>query len=317
MPVPIPEHFRDGRFFNPGEQPHGFMDAMRWIMHRERGPWRAWIESEPGPRPPERVDGDALRVTFVGHATVLLQTAGLNFLTDPVWSLRASPVQWAGPKRHRAPGLRFEDLPPIDAVLLSHNHYDHLDIPTLRRLVERDHPAIFCPLGLQDFVRRLGFTEISELDWGQQQNWRNVEVHCTQAQHFAARTPFDRNKTLWCGWLLETNASAGAVYFAADSGFGPHFAALAEKFPHIRLALLPIGAYRPEWFMGPVHMGPDEAVRVHQILKAQTSVAIHYGTFSLADDGETEPQEKLLSLLRNEDELKPFWILQEGEGRDA
>jgi L-ascorbate metabolism protein UlaG (beta-lactamase superfamily) len=317
LSIDVPEHFRGGRFFNPGAEPHGLGSLLRWLTHRERGPWRAWIESEPGAKPVACVEADLLRVTFVGHATVLLQTAGLNFLTDPIWSMRASPLQWTGPKRHRAPGIRFEDLPKIDAILLSHNHYDHLDKLTLRRLIQRDHPAIFCPLGLASLLRTIGFTEIHELDWGQQQNWRNVDVHCTQAQHFSARTPFDRDRTLWCGWLLETNEAVGAIYFAADTGFGPHFEALARRFPKIRLALLPIGAYRPEWFMGPVHMGPDEALTVHRILNAQTSVAIHYGTFSLADDGETEPQERLLALLKERPELKPFWILQEGEGRDV
>ena len=309
------EHFRDGRFFNPGVEEHGFRQLLRWITTRKLGPWRDWILSEPGPKPPAQVESSALRVTFVNHSTVLLQTCGVNILTDPVWSERVSPVSFAGPKRHRAPGIRFEDLPPIHALLISHNHYDHLDLPTLRRIAAAHQPTVFCPLGVAGLVRRAGLRDVHELDWGQAQDWTAMRVHCVQAQHFSARGPFDRNRALWCGWVLETEA--GNLYFAGDSGFGGFFAEVGERFAPIRLALLPIGAYEPEWFMGPMHMTPEQAVAVKDMVRAEVAVAVHFGTFALADDGETAPVERLQSALAQTSEPHHFWVLAEGEGRQV
>ncbi len=310
---PATDHYANGRFFNPGVKEHGPGDLLRWVTNRERGAWRKGIPSVPGPKPVERVEGPELRVTFVGHATVLLQSEGLNLLTDPVWSQRVSPMSWAGPKRHRQPGLRFSDLPPIDALLLSHSHYDHFDIATLKQIRKRHNPAVFCPLGMRKMVQRLGFRDVHELDWGQAKKWKHMTMHCTRAQHFSARTPFDRNRTLWCGWVA--GFAGGDVYFAGDTGYGEWFRELAAAFPALRLALLPIGAYRPEWFMGPIHMTPWEALRVHGILQPQASVGIHYGSFSLADDGETEPVEGLRRAMEEAPPATPFVLLPEGEAR--
>lgn len=310
---PVVEHFRDGRFFNPGVAEHGFGTALKWMTNRKIGPWKPWIDSTPGPPPPARVDGDDLRVTFINHSTVLLQTQGLNILTDPVWSFRVSPVRFTGPQRHRDPGIRFEDLPPLDCLLISHNHYDHFDAPTLQRIAAAHRPAVFAPLGLVRPLRRIGFREVYELDWGQSLPWRQMQIYCVPAQHFSARTPFDRNRTLWCGWLLEN--PGGNLYFAGDSGFFDVFTALHDRFSPIRLALLPIGAYEPEWFMGPVHMTPEQAVEARAILDAATAIAIHFGTFALADDGETAPTDRLASALQGRDDAGKFWVLREGEGR--
>jgi L-ascorbate metabolism protein UlaG (beta-lactamase superfamily) len=309
----LDEHFRDGRFLNPGVPDHGFWTAMKWMRTRKPGSWRGWIPSQPGPRPPARVEGSALRVTFINHATVLLQTAGLNILTDPVWSKHVSPVSFMGPARHRAPGIRFEDLPPIDCLLMSHNHYDHLDLPTLRRIAASQQPVVFCPLGVAKMLRGAGFKAVHELDWGKTQAWSGLEVACVPAQHFSARTPFDRNRTLWCGWVLQ--ASSGNIYFAGDTGFGPFFSAIRDRFGPMRLALLPIGAYDPEWFMGPVHMTPEQAIEVRSMVDAAVAVPIHFGTFSLADDGETDPVDRLKRGLAGRDDADRFWLLQEGEGR--
>ena len=306
-------HFSNGRFFNPETPRQRFWMFLRWITQRQKGYWRKVIASTPGPRPEERVAGSELRATFVNHATFLLQTEGLNLLTDPVWSERVSPVSFAGPSRHREPGLRFEDLPPIDAILLSHTHYDHCDLATLKRLLARDRPAIFCPLGVARLLRRVGFQEIHERDWWGQTEWQGLSIHCVPAQHFSARGPFDRNRTLWCGWVVR--AAAGEIYFAGDTGFGGFFEEIARDFDRIRLALLPIGAFEPEWFMGPIHMTPEQAIRAHDILGAAVSLATHFGTFSLADDGETGPVDRLGRALANSDLAREFWILKEGQGR--
>jgi L-ascorbate metabolism protein UlaG (beta-lactamase superfamily) len=310
--IAVVEHFRDGRFFNPGVPEHSFFEALKWMRNRKIGPWRKWIPSTPGPPPPVQVDGDALRATFVNHSTVLLQTGGRNILTDPVWSRRVSPVSFTGPERHRAPGILFEDLPPIHCILISHNHYDHLDVPTLRRLVPQ-RPIVFCPLGVGKLLRGIGFDKVHELDWGQHLPWGDIRMHCVQAQHFSARGPFDRNRTLWCGWVIET--PAGRSYFAGDSGFGDFFAAIGQRFAPLRFALVPIGAYEPEWFMGPVHMTPEQAADVWRTLGTPSAMAIHFGTFALADDGETDPVERLQKALLSDPHANRFWIPSEGTGR--
>lgn len=310
-PLTIP-HCRDGRFFNPGVPEHGFREVLKWIRTRRPGFWARWINSSPAPKPPERVQNSALRLTLINHSTVLLQTEGLNLLTDPVWSRRVSPVPFAGPQRHRAPGLRFEDLPPIDAVLLSHDHYDHLDVPTLKRLGNEHRPAVFCPLGVARQVRSCGLSDVFELDWSESVVWRGHRLHCVRSQHFSGRTPFRRNRTLWCSWVIE--ASAGNLYIAGDSGFGDFFAEIGRRYSPIRLALLPIGAYEPEWFMGPVHMTPEQAIEVRAQLGAAYAVAIQYGTFALADDAQADPPARLRRALAERDDPARFLILPEGEG---
>lgn len=269
--------------------PHGPLSALRWFVTRRPPPWPRDVAAEVGPKPVERVTGNAIRVTLVGHATVLLQVAGLNLLTDPIWSQRASPVSWAGPRRVRPPAIAFEDLPPIDAVLLSHSHYDHLDRATLAALHRRDRPLILTGLDVGAVVPA---KPVVELDWWQVHNMGHgiggdVTVTYVPAQHFSARGLFDRNKRLWGGFVLET--PAGAIYFAGDTGAGPHIAAIRQRFGPMTLSLLPIGAYLPRWFMEPVHMNPEEAVAAAETLQSQVTLPIHFGTFRMADDGFDEP----------------------------
>jgi L-ascorbate metabolism protein UlaG (beta-lactamase superfamily) len=287
-------HFDGRRFYNPGgAQARGLADVLRWKLTTRGKPWPRWIDDVVPSKPPETAAAGELRVTLINHSTLLIQTAGVNLLTDPIWSQRVSPVSFAGPKRRRAPGVKFEDLPRIHAVLLSHNHYDHLDLPTVRRLHRRDRPRFVVPLGLQALLRANGI-EAFEMDWWQKTEAAGVPLQSLPAQHFSARAANDRNRTLWCGYGLET--SVGPVYFAGDTGMGGHFAEIRCRFGTPRLALLPIGAYLPGWFMKPIHISPTEAIAVHRLLGASVSVAIHHGTFPLADDGPDDPANELRAL---------------------
>lgn len=290
---------------------------MKWMMNREKGHWNDWTEIVPQPKPPERVGTGELRVTFVNHATVLVQLDGLNILTDPVWSERASPVRWTGPKRHKAPGVRLEDLPPIDMVLLSHNHYDHMDTATLKQLSGAHHARTIVTLGNRAFLEPMGIPVAAELDWWQSYDLgADVRLHCVPAQHFSGRGFCDRFKTLWAGFVIESRS--GNIYFAADTGWGPHFEEIGRRFGPFRLSFLPIGAFRPRWFMSSVHIGPEEAVAAHRIVRSAVTVPIHYGTFHLGDDGEDEPVEVLHAALEKEPDPKPeFWVLAHGEGIDV
>lgn len=253
-----------------------------------------------------------MRVTLVNHSTVLLQVNGLNILTDPIWSERASPLWGVGPRRHRAPGIRFGDLPPIDLVLLSHNHYDHCDLPTLLQLQRNHRSGYIVPLGLRKFFSDHKLPAVHELDWGVSAAIRGTTIHAVPALHFSARGLGDRNRTLWCGYILET--PNGPVYFAGDTAYGEHFAAIRQQYGPPFLALLPIGAYEPRWFMSAVHMNPEDAVAAHQVLGAQTSIAIHHGTFQLADESLDTPQ-KELERCRAKAGIDPqcFQILRNGQ----
>ena len=232
-----------------------------------------------------------MRVTLINHSTLLLQQWGGNILTDPIWSRRAGPSTWIGPRRRREPGVRWEDLPQIDIVLLSHNHYDHLDVATLRRLADRGQSQYVVPAGAGRLLRSRNIGPVHELDWGESLTLAPATIHCVPALHFSGRSLFDRNRTLWCGYVIE--AADLIVYFAGDTAFGDHFAQIRERFGAPRLALLPIGAYEPRWFMSPVHMAPAEAVRAHLILGARTSIAIHHGTFQLGDEAIDTPKQSL------------------------
>ena len=315
---PITNHFNGKKFRNlePGER-KGFIDFLRWQLTSRRGHWNKWADSQFGPVPQPRVNGKDLRVTFVNHATVLIQTEGLNILTDPIWSERASPVSWVGPKRHRQPGLRFEDLPPIDVVLISHNHYDHLDIKTLVRLNAEHRPRFVTGLGNPAFLNVRGIIDVIQLDWWDAAKVsEELSVTCVPAKHFSGRGLSDGDATLWCGYVLQ--GSGGNTYFAGDTGMGNHFVEIKNRFGPFRLALLPIGAYLPGWFMHPVHISPREAIEVHHILQARVSLAIHFGTFALGDDGEFEPVLDLREALGDKtDSYSHFWVLEHGEGRDV
>jgi L-ascorbate metabolism protein UlaG (beta-lactamase superfamily) len=316
---PPSDHFDGEHFYNPPfGQPRVGAGLFQWLANRQPGPWRKWVDAAPGPIPPERVDNGAIRATFIGHSTMLLQFEGLNVLLDPIWSKRASPLSFVGPKRHRPPGIRFEHLPKIHLVLQSHDHYDHFDVPTLRRIAAQWKPNFAVPLGVAPRLvsKKIAKTsQIAELDWWQPAQFSDsIRITAIPARHFSGRGLRDRNRTLWAGYVIES--PSGTILFAGDTAYGPHFAEIAARFPKIRLALIPIGAYRPQWFMGPVHISPSDAVRAHKEVGAATSIGIHFGTFHLADDGEDEPVTELQRALDQEKERLRFWTLDPGEARD-
>lgn len=293
-------NFDGERFNNQIPVPDkGTFDYLKMRAQETRVPWPEWIDTKPGPAPPERVDEPGrVRVTVVNHATVLIQLDGLNILTDPVWSERVGPLSWAGPRRVRPAGIDFDALPPIDVVLISHNHYDHLDLPTLERLYATDAPPrLYAGRGTRELLVEHGITpEGSDLLW-----WEtlalpgDVRLTSVPGQHWSGRGLTDRRNTLWMGFVIE--GSVGAVYFAGDTGWGPHFEQIRDRFPDIHLALLPIGAYRPEWFMSTSHISPPQAVEAHVTLGARWSVPIHYGTFPLGIEGFEDPIQDLRAAL--------------------
>ncbi|MCE5282442.1 MAG: MBL fold metallo-hydrolase [Deltaproteobacteria bacterium] len=315
--LPVSDHFNGSHFFNPGvlqspapgQEPKrgGSGWFWRWVFGPEWPEWPQVPALSPGPPPDVRVPKGTLRITPVGHATFLIQMDRLNLLTDPIWSERCSPVSWAGPKRYRAPGIRFEDLPPIDAVLITHNHYDHLDIPTLERLARKGTSRAIVPLGNLDLVRSAGIAEVETLDWWQSVRLsRHVAVTLVPALHFSSRTLWDRNRSLWGGFVV--SGPSGNLYQAGDTAYGPHFREIARRFQPIRAAILPISPFRPlpsddaAGVRRPsVHMGPAEAVEAHLDLEARLSVACHFQAFQLGPDGFDDAVTELASMLRTRD----------------
>jgi L-ascorbate metabolism protein UlaG (beta-lactamase superfamily) len=309
---PFPTHFDGRRFYNPGgTQARGLLDVLRWKVTSRAEKSPKFIADIDTSVPPTRVSGAELRTTLVNHSTVLIQQSSANILTDPIWSLRASPVSWMGPRRRRNPGVRKQDLPPIHVVLITHNHYDHLDLPTLRWLAARGQPAFVAPIGVAKLLQAENMGPVYELDWGDECTFGETTIHCVPAVHFSARGLFDRNRTLWCGYVIRTQNQT--IYFAGDTGFGEHFDLIRQRFGAPRLAFLPIGAYDPRWFMAPIHMSPQDALRAHEILGAGTSIAIHHGTFQLTDENIDAPKKELLASVGG----SSFLVLDNGQSADV
>jgi L-ascorbate metabolism protein UlaG (beta-lactamase superfamily) len=293
---PLSDHFDGIRFFDEhGMAPKTPRDLLRWWASNGKSKWPPRVASDFSDIPPARVEGDRWRICFVGHATLLLQTAALNVLIDPVWSERVSPVAFAGPKRVNDPGIAFDRLPPIDVVLLSHNHYDHLDIATLSQLAAVHRPRVVTPLGNDTIL--LGHDpaiRAEAYDWGDRVALSpDVAVTLAPMRHWSARQVFDRNRALCSAFILDT--PAGRIYHVADSGYGAghHFRTARDRYGPFRLAILPIGAYEPRWFMRDQHMNPQDAVQAFQDCGAELALGHHYGTFQLTDEAIDEPPRAL------------------------
>ena len=304
------DHFDGRRFFNPAGAAGRPVSEVPRLLREPRSPWPDSVPVQPRVPPP--LDGAVAIVTFIGHATFLIQTAAGNILTDPMYSQRASPLSWIGPHRVRQPAVRFDDLPPISTVLLSHNHYDHCDRATLRKLSKRFNPLVVTPLGNERLVRSAGIQRVEELDWWETSTSGSHEVTSTPAHHFAARTPFDRNRALWSGFTVRVGKAR--IYFAGDTAYAGFFQEVPRRLGPIDLALLPIGAYEPRWFMQTVHMNPAEAVQAHLELDAARSIAMHFGTFQLTSEGIDDPVRALEEACRIRNvERSRFQVLDFGE----
>jgi L-ascorbate metabolism protein UlaG (beta-lactamase superfamily) len=231
-------------------------------------------------------DPNTIQLTWVGQATFLIQVAGMNILTDPVWGMRASPFSWVGPRRTARPGIAFADLPKIDIALISHTHYDHLDRPTILKLGNTPHYIV--PERLRWWFENEGITNVTELSWWQHETFGALTIHCVPAKHWSKRGLFRTNEAGWGGYVIES--PAGVIYFAGDTGYHPdYFKEIGARFPNIELALIPIGAYAPRWFMQRFHVDPPEAVMIHQEVGAKKSIGMHWGTFKLTDEPMSEP----------------------------
>jgi N-acyl-phosphatidylethanolamine-hydrolysing phospholipase D len=313
-------HHTSGGFRNVTEyEEHDFWDFLKW--RRER----AKLEI-PGPEnydfPLAKNDPDFLKqnrdkntLTWIGHATVLLQMEGYNILTDPHFSERTSPVKWVGPERVAPLGLAFEDLPPIDIVVISHDHYDSLDEQTIKKLRQRpggEKTRFYVPLGLKKWFAIRGVDQVIEKDWWGRHRDGNLEIIAVPVQHWSKRSIFSRNKTLWAGWVI--NANGFRFIFVGDSGYTPQFKEIGKKLGPFDLAAIPIGAYEPRWFMARHHVNPAESVQIHKDIGSKKSVAIHWGTFILTDEPLDEPPKKLAAAMqRNQIPAEDFLVLKHGQ----
>lgn len=316
----LSDHF-DGEVFFNSYQPNIDMVSKPnfFVRSAEIFGSGSWPESIDNSHYEPLFKGDnsnALVTTFINHATVLIQVDGLNILTDPIWSQRASPFTFAGPRRVRSPGVTLEDLPKIDIILLSHNHYDHMDIPTLKKINDRDSPLVITGLGNKALLQQEALNTL-ELDWWECSTFSSTPICFVPAIHSSARGVFDRNKTLWGGFIIQS--TKGNIYFAGDTAYGNHFREINKRFSPIRLALLPIGHYLPQWMMQSVHMSPQEAAKAHLDLEAKTSIGIHFGTFhglgSHNSEEINQPEEDLQEAKsKYAISDKDFFVLNVGEG---
>jgi L-ascorbate metabolism protein UlaG (beta-lactamase superfamily) len=297
---PVSDHFDGTEFFNASRTaPKGVRDLLKWQFRSPKAKWPKTFPSPHADTPPALVNGDQVRVSFIGHASYLIQAHGKAILIDPVFSDRCGPLGIAGPKRVNAPGIAFDALPKIDAVIVTHNHYDHMDMGALKRLAKRDRPQIITPLG-NDMIMRahLGDVTFKVLDWHQDFAFsQDIGLHAVPTQHWSARGMRDRMHALWASFVLKIGAKT--IYAVGDSGLGDGriFRDVGQRFPGIDLALLPIGAYEPRWFMRDQHMNPEDAVQALEFCGAKRAVGHHWGTFQLTNEAVDAPRTELAAAL--------------------
>ncbi len=315
---PPSDHFDGKVFYNRIPSERGFWDFLKLSLgfYFAREPWPDWIDSSPKEVPKLRWKDKEIYATFINHSTVILQVGGVNIITDPIYSKRASSLAWVGPERVRDPGVRFIDLPPIDVILVSHNHYDHLDIETLRLLQSQNSdnqsPLILSGLGNGKLYEMNEIKNYRDLDWGQSVRFGNLEFIFTECRHLSGRGITDHRGTLWGSFVIKTRF--GSIYFAGDTGYGPHFKETRKKFGRFIMSFIPIGAYEPRWFMHPFHLNPLEAVQAHIDLGSERSIGIHFGTFHLTYEGINKPVQDLEKALGAKQISKEeFWVLDFGE----
>jgi L-ascorbate metabolism protein UlaG (beta-lactamase superfamily) len=287
FPYSKSDHYDGKKFFLPwGDDLKTLWSVLKWKMTTTPAKWPEHIPNHHFPLHP-LTPSQKVSVTFVNHATFLLQFPGVNVLTDPILSERTGPLRLVGPKRARMPGIPFDLLPPIDVVVVSHNHYDHLDIETLKNVDAKFHPLFLVPLGDEKLLQKEGIQHVKALDWWEEVRVKDVRFIFAPAQHWSARHFWDKNECLWGSWMIDSGAVK--VYHAGDTGYGRHFLDIKSRLGAADIALLPIGAYKPRWFMQYYHMDPQEALKAHLDLEARTSIGMHFGTFQLTDEGVDEP----------------------------
>jgi len=316
----VTDHFNGETFFNQVNSDKGFIDIVKFGLPFSfvKETWPDWIDSTPKKIPHKRLSGDSVSVTFINHSTLLIQVDGVNILTDPIFTQRASFYSWIGPKRVRNPGVNLNDLPPIDIILVSHNHYDHLDIETLK-LISANNPKDQPPLILSGLGNGQLFDDNAlknhkDFDWEQSVLHKGLEIVFTESRHRTGRGITDQMKTLWGSFVIKTRL--GNIYFAGDTGYGPHFKDARLRHGNFILSLLPIGAYEPRWFMQTAHLNPADAVKAHLDLESRQSIGIHFGTFQLTYEGIDQPIIDLEKALReNQISDTDFIVPEFGETR--
>lgn len=308
----ISDHYNGKKFINTnGDQGNGFKEVFKFLRTSKKGKWTKNYETYTRDTLIKNNYTDDIKLIFVNHSTFLIQLDTLNILTDPIWSKRCSPSQLIGPARYRPTGIIFESLPNIDVVLISHNHYDHLDKQTIKRLQKEHKPQFIVPLGVSHFFKKIGIENVIEIDWDEEVEIKTIKIKATPAVHFSSRGIFDRDKTLWCGYIIEGSKK---IYFAGDTAYDETiFKKIGTKNPKIDLSIIPIGAYKPNWFMTRIHTNPNEAAQIHLDLKSKQSVATHFGTFALANEAQGEAIKDLkIALLNKKIENGKFIIPEEG-----
>lgn len=309
----ISDHYNGKNFFNPDSEaaPKGFLDIIKWKFTGNSQDWPDKITPPYKLATPVASSSDKMIVTFVSHASFLIQVDGLNILTDPVYGKRASPLSFVGPKAVHPPGIEFDKLLKIDIVLISHNHYDHMDEVTIKNLQDKFSPKFIVPLANAKKMKSFGAKNITELDWWDSININpDFKITLTPAKHWSSRTLWDKRESLWGSFYIESKKEK--IYFAGDTGYGKHFLEIHKRLGTPTLSLLPIGAYEPRWFMQDMHMNPEEAVLAHIDLGSTLSIGMHFGTFKLTDEAIDAPL-KDLEMAKRKLGVETFKTLEPGQ----